>query len=150
MRPTYFTDRNLGRQFPTLLRDAGLTVIAHDDEFPQDTPDEDWLPRAGREGWVMLTRDKQIRWRANQRDLVMEHAVALFALSGSGRTSELAELVVQNLAAVERFLARHPPPFLAKVLPPPTPRRTAPSAPRLPPPGAVKMWLTDAQWRAER
>ena len=124
--------------------------MAHDDLFPQATPDEEWLPRAGHEGWVVLTRDKQIRWRANQRDLVMEHRVALLALSGTGRTSELAELVVQNVAVVERFLERHPPPFIAKVLPPPTPRRGGPGLPLRPPPGSLKMWLTEAQWRTER
>lgn len=150
MRPTYFTDRNLGKQFPALLREAGLDVIVHDDHFPERTLDDVWLPEVGRNGWVVLTRDKQIRWKANERDAVMEHGVALFALSGSGRTPELADLVVTNIAAVERFLARHARPFLAKILPPPTGRRTAPHRPSRPPPGSVTMWLTEAQWRAER
>lgn len=150
MRPRFFTDRNLGKQFATLLRDAGVEVVAHDDRFPQNTLDEEWLPRAGREGWVVLTRDKQIRWRANQRDLVMEHRVALLALSGTGRTADLATLVVENLAAVERFLVRHPPPFIAKVLPPATPRRARPGVTARSSPGTVTMWLTEAQWRAER
>ena len=127
MRPPFFTDRHPGRQFPTLLRDAGVEVFAHDDLFPHTTPDDKWLPRAGQDGWV-----------------------ALFALSGSGRTPELAELVVQNLAAVERFLDRHPPPFLATVLPPPTRRRTGPSAPMRAPTGSVTPWLTEARWRSER
>jgi hypothetical protein len=29
----YFTDRNLGKQFPEILRAAGLTVERHDDHF---------------------------------------------------------------------------------------------------------------------
>lgn len=146
MRPTYFTDRNLGRQFPALLRGAGLDVVAHDDRFAPTTPDDVWLPEAGREGWMVLTRDKQIRWKANERDAVMENGVALFALSGSGRTRELADLVIASVAAVERFLARHPRPFLATIHPaPPRRRETA-----IDPPGVVTMWLTEAQWRVER
>ncbi len=80
----------------------------------------------------------------------MEHAVAMFALTGSGPTPDLARLVIANLPAIERFLERHPRPFLAKVLPPPTPRRAGPSASVRPSAGSVKMWLTEAEWRAER
>jgi hypothetical protein len=150
VRPTYFTDRNLGRQFPALLRAAGLDVVAHDDRFAQDTPDDVWLPEVAREGWVVLTRDKQIRWKANERDAVMEHGVALFALSGSGRTPELADLVIATVPVIERFLARHPRPFLAKILAPTPGRRSAPRGRPGPQPGSVTLWLTEAQWRAER
>jgi hypothetical protein len=40
---------------------AGVAAITHDSVFAQDTPDEEWLTRAGREGWVVLTKDKLIR-----------------------------------------------------------------------------------------
>lgn len=150
MSATYSTDRNLGKQFPTVLRDAGLHVLVHDDHFPQRTPDDVWLPEVGRAGWVVLTRDRQIRWKANERDAVMENGIALFALSGRGPTPELADLVIRTAPAVERFLARHARPFLAKIQPALPAKRAGATTPVRAPSGAVTMWLTEAQWRAER
>jgi hypothetical protein len=37
-----------------VLRVAGATVVAHDECFEPDTPDEDWLAEAGRRGWIVL------------------------------------------------------------------------------------------------
>ena len=40
MNPVFFTDRDLGKRFPAILRDAGLTVERHADHFAHDCPDE--------------------------------------------------------------------------------------------------------------
>jgi len=52
----YFTDRDLGKQFPARLREAGLQVERHTDHFEPSTPDADWLQTAGQRGWVVITR----------------------------------------------------------------------------------------------
>ena len=39
----FFTDRDLGHQFPAILRDAGLRVERHTDHCPPNCPDEEWL-----------------------------------------------------------------------------------------------------------
>jgi hypothetical protein len=36
----FFTDRDLGKRFPEILRAAGLTVQRHSDHFEPETPDE--------------------------------------------------------------------------------------------------------------
>jgi hypothetical protein len=41
--PVFFTDRDLGKKFPEILRGAGLKVERHADHFRQDTPDAEWL-----------------------------------------------------------------------------------------------------------
>ncbi len=51
----YFTDRDLGKQFPEILRSAGLTVEQHSEHFDPDFPDEDWLAEVSAQGWVVLT-----------------------------------------------------------------------------------------------
>jgi hypothetical protein len=38
-----FTDRDLGKQFPDLLRSAGIHVERHTDHFQDAVPDEEWL-----------------------------------------------------------------------------------------------------------
>lgn len=45
---TFFTDRDLGKQFPQILRDAGLTVERHMDHFAHDAPDAEWLEIVGK------------------------------------------------------------------------------------------------------
>jgi hypothetical protein len=39
----FFTDRDLGKRFPEILANTGLSVERHDDVFPPDCPDETWL-----------------------------------------------------------------------------------------------------------
>jgi len=48
----FFTDRDLGRQFPALLVEAGIRIERHDDHFTPDTPDEDWIREIGRRRWL--------------------------------------------------------------------------------------------------
>lgn len=43
MSTTFFTDRDLGKQFPALFRNAGISVEVHVDHFPDDAKDEDWI-----------------------------------------------------------------------------------------------------------
>jgi hypothetical protein len=43
----YFTDRDLGLQFPRILEDAGLSVERHRDHFAPDATDEYWLAVVG-------------------------------------------------------------------------------------------------------
>lgn len=46
--PIYFVDRSLGGKFvATALRAAGAEVVVHDDVFPQNATDVEWLAEAG-------------------------------------------------------------------------------------------------------
>ena len=64
--PVFFTDRDLGKRFPEILRAAGLTVERHADHFAHDCPDEDWLQSVGRRGWIAITHDSRIRYKPNE------------------------------------------------------------------------------------
>ena len=65
--PVLFLDRNLGKHvIAEALRSAGICVEVHDDHLPIDAPDEDWIALAGRKGWIVLTKDKNIRYRHAQ------------------------------------------------------------------------------------
>ena len=59
---TFFTDRDLGHQFPELLSRAGIVVERHDDHFGPNTPDVTWLREVGQRGWFVLTHDQRIRY----------------------------------------------------------------------------------------
>lgn len=111
----FFADRSLGKQFPTILEAAGLRVERHDEHFRQDAPDEAWLRKVGQKGWVAVTRDRRIRYKPNELAAVVAHNVGLLVVIGSVPTPELARAFVATLGAIERFVARTDPPFIAKL-----------------------------------
>lgn len=138
MRGVFFTDRDLGKQFPARLREAGLTVERHADHFAHDTPDEAWLEEVGRRGWIALTHDERIRYKPNELAAVMRHGVRLLVVQGRAPYAQLAEWFVQTLPRVEAFVTAHAAPYIAKVQRP-TPKELAAN---LTAPGRVRMWVS--------
>jgi PIN domain-containing protein len=132
----YFTDRDLGKRFGEILKNAGLTVERHADHFAPDAPDEVWLAEIGKRGWIALTHDRRIRYKPNERDAVMLHGVALLVIVGNSPFSDLAYAFVATIPQIEQFLASHQAPFIAKVYRP-SPDKTAPSRTV---PGRVELW----------
>lgn len=137
MSRVFFTDRDLGKQFPACLRAAGLQVERHADHFAPATPDEVWLPQVGRRGWVVLTHDERIRYKPNELAAVMRHRVPLLVIQGQAPFPQLAEWFVQTLPRIAAFLDAHEPPYIAKVQRP-TPKELVlrPDAP-----GRVVLWV---------
>jgi predicted nuclease of predicted toxin-antitoxin system len=78
-------------------------------------PDEEWLARAGDEGWLVLTKDAQIRRRSTELSAIRQHRAKVFLVTGKRLTgTELAARVVQNLRRVEQA-ARKRGPFIYAV-----------------------------------
>jgi hypothetical protein len=111
----FFTDRDLGSQFPSILEAAGLRVERHDTHFGPTTPDEDWLRAAGQNGWIAITHDKRIRHKPNELQAVLDNRVALLVVVGHAPFSKLAQSFVAMRGRIERFVTNHVPPFIAKV-----------------------------------
>ena len=137
MSPTFFTDRDLGKQFPAILKDAGLTVERHADHFAPNATDEEWLAVVGGRGWLALTHDGRIRYKPNELAAVVRHRVALFVIVGEAPYPQLARSFVRTAARVEAFAAGRKPPYIAKVYRP-TPHEVLndPDAP-----GTVSRWF---------
>lgn len=117
-KPTFFVDRQLGRyKFAGILRAAGLDVLIHDDHFAPETIDTEWLATAGERGWVVITRDERIRYRAAERETVRRAKVRAFVLAAHGdlRAEVLADIFLRALPKVRAILAKEGPPFIAKI-----------------------------------
>jgi hypothetical protein len=113
----FFLDRSLGKRIVAeALRQAGVKVEVHDDHFTQNAQDEDWLPVVGAKGWIVLTRDKRIRYRTPALIAVGEAKVRLFAYTGTDvQGVEMAQSILVALPAIKRLLLKHEPPFIAKI-----------------------------------
>lgn len=108
-----FLDRNLGRTVVAeRLRREGARVEIHDDHFPdQRTPDEAWLRFAGQRGWVVITPDARIRYRANEKAAVESARVRQFVLTARGLTGrEIGELLAKALPKIRRLVEEFEPP----------------------------------------
>src|SRR6266542_7140985 len=80
-RPIFYVDRCLGKAVLKALLEAGARVEKHDDHFPQNAQDEEWIPEVAKRGWVILTKDKNIRRRVGEREAILLSVVLVFTLS---------------------------------------------------------------------
>jgi hypothetical protein len=113
----YFVDRSLGRKVVVeALRAAGETAQAHDDYFDIDAPDSAWLAEVTRRGWVVLTKDKNIRRNEIERTVIVNAGAACFMLGrGDLSGATMGRVLVEALPRVRRVLRRYEPPLGASV-----------------------------------
>jgi hypothetical protein len=117
--PVFFCDRNLGKRFALELRKLGLSVELHDDHFAPNAPDEDLLRFVASRGWVVLTLDKRMRYRQEEKAAILHYGAGVILLSFPKNPQKdwllvLASEFYQAQSKVEAFLQRTPPPFLAR------------------------------------
>ena len=77
----YFLDNNLSFRYADMLVALGEEVRALRREFPQNTPDEKWIPEIGARGWVLITGDRNIKWKPHQRRILEEAKITAFFLT---------------------------------------------------------------------
>ena len=124
---TFFTDRDLGKQFPAILQNAGISVERHSDHFVDHAKDEEWIVEVGKRGWAVVTHDKRIRYKPNELAAVKAAGIALFVLSGKVSHAILARNFINTIDRIEAFIRKHKRPFIATIyLPPPSERRKRP------------------------
>ena len=95
------------------MRSAGANVEHAGEALPFGSTDEVWLGECGRQGWIVLTRDKHIRHRRLEREALMANGVAAFALTGGEATAgEVAETIVPLIQKFVNMAVSEPRPFL--------------------------------------
>ena len=141
---TFFTDRDLGKAFPRILRDSGLLVVRYGDHFGErNAPDEEWISFAASHQLVALSHDRNIRSDPIAIRAVMENHARLFIVRGKHLTgAEKADLVLGALGQIYRHLEEQPAAFIAVV------RRTSLAGGILKP--DVKVRLNFAEWKQGR
>jgi hypothetical protein len=111
---TFFLDESLdGASVVAALRDAGAIIERLTDHFPRGTPDEVWLTRAGQRGWIVLTRDKRIRYRQLERLALQAAKVRAFVFTGGNVTvKDTAAILVKALPRMSKMARTDAGPFI--------------------------------------
>jgi len=114
--PEFFVDRSLGKSIVEGLREAGLSARSMADVYgekrAQALPDEVWLRDAGKNNWIVFTKDDAIRRRPAERDALTEAAVRVFCLTNRNmRGAEQTERFISNRHRILRQ-SRQPGPYI--------------------------------------
>lgn len=103
-----------GRSVRRFISDLGYAVHTPASVFgrarlEKGLDDADWLPVAGRNGWVVVGRDHHILDRQWELNAYLKAKVHMFLLPGQATRDEILALLTHNLAAVcASAMAREP------------------------------------------
>lgn len=110
----FFVDESLDNLVVVeALRNAGAIVKRLTKEFDRGTPDKVWLLHAGQHDWIVLTRDKRIRYRQLELGALQAAKVRSFVFTGGNVTmKETAEILARALPKIERICISEGGPFI--------------------------------------
>ena len=93
------------------LTEAGIAFVAHRDLFAHDAPDSEWLSAAADKGWLVVTRDERIRYRANELAAMQRARLHVFVATQGGLTgAETGSILVRCHPAMLRQAEQVRPP----------------------------------------
>ena len=138
--PVFFTDRDLGKRFPDILREAGFRVVTHHDLFGEAAvADSKWLLLVGRRGLIVVSHDESQTRRRDEIEALMAGGVRAFYVIGKAPLADLALEFVAVKEQVFELIRRRKEPFIAKVY------RATDAAPR-----RVKLYRTMSRMVKDR
>jgi PIN like domain len=113
-----YLDENLHNCTPILdvLRQHLIPHQRHGAYFAAGTEDAVWLPFVGQKGWILLTKDKRIRFNQLEKAAVRRHRVREFYFSSGNYTgAEMAAILVSALSKMIKACKKYNPPFIASI-----------------------------------
>jgi PIN like domain len=126
-KTVFFVDRSSGRyKLSSGLRNLGLMVETHDDHFPQNVADVEWISVCSERDWVIISSDKAIKKNVLERQAIMSSSAAAFFFTSASITSDTQLTAFESaLSKVTHLLLNQKRPFIA----------------RISPDGSVELWL---------
>jgi len=115
---TYFTDVCLGNKLlPQRLRDEGLHVVTHAEfGLAPDERDVDWIPKVALKGYVILTKDRNIRRLPLELRVVLQERARYFVLGNANRTAEHnAAIILKHRHRIKALVRDREPPIVAQL-----------------------------------
>lgn len=99
-----------------VLTKLGVRFEKHLSHFPRGTLDENWLPLVGKNGWVLLTADKRLRYNLlEKRALDRNHVREFVFASGKMSGNEMAAALETGIRKILKLCSKIDPPFVATI-----------------------------------
>ena len=93
-----------------------MVVHIHDDYHAPDEQDHIWLPKVAAKGWVILTKDKDIRHRKLELDAVLANDATMLTFGkGDYSAQEMAQAFREALPKIKRTVAGYYPPLIGRI-----------------------------------
>lgn len=113
-----YLDENLCdcRPIQLVLEKHGIRYQRHLAVYARGTEDHVWLPFVGDQGWVVLGKDKNLRYNMIERDALLENKVRSFEFAkGNLSKDEMADALDLAIPQILAMLAREEAPFVASI-----------------------------------
>jgi len=109
-----FIDRSIPKSIGDALKCVRSDVRWLEDEFDHNTPDPTWLREVGRRRWLVVRRDRRIRYRPAEKQAIIDSGVGYFCLSQNSNPTrwEYRKLIVATLDEMEEVFAATERPFI--------------------------------------
>ena len=119
LKPVIFTDEDTSaRAILDFLSTKPVQTIPLTSMFPSGAKDEVWLPTVGKNRWILLSRNRRIRYTPRQIELVRKHKVLAFFLASNKNLSGdmMGDLVAKVFDEMLAFASQYAGPFLVKIM----------------------------------
>ena len=110
-----FFDRSIPRGVAEAVKQVRDDACWLEDVFERGwIKDREWIPDIGGRGWLVVSKDKKIRSRPEERRAVRDNNVGCFIFTYRGGLNrwEILKLVVSTLDEMEEKFANTPRPFM--------------------------------------
>jgi PIN like domain len=110
-----FFDRSIPRGVAEAVKQVREDACWLEDVFEEGwIKDREWIPDVGARGWLVVSKDKKIRTRPEERRAVKENNVGCFILNYRQPLTrwEILKLVTSTLDEMEEKFANTPRPFI--------------------------------------
>ena len=117
---TFFFDNDISFRIVHALQNLvhGHKLLALRDEFPMNAKDTDWIPEAGRNGWVVISRDFIQRRREAEHRALRDNRVKSIYIRQSGNPADLfadAARIIKQWPKIQAWGIAAEPGTLAKL-----------------------------------
>ena len=116
--PVLFFDRDVGISLPKALDTLRLPtrVEYHQDHFPIDARDDDWMPTVGSMGWLLIGHDSRHHQEESELLALRQHDMGCFYLWGASALRwEKMRCFLRAYENILEAAARTPRPFIYRV-----------------------------------
>lgn len=110
-----FFDRSIPKGVAEAVKQVRDDACYLEDVFPNHwIKDREWIPNIGARGWLVVSKDRKIRTRPEERRAVKEHNVGCFILNYKQPLNrwQILKLVTSSLDEMEDKFASTPRPFM--------------------------------------